>query len=216
MPAHEDSEIAGVVLAGGRSRRMGGADKALVRFGGETLLGRAIRRATAQVGPLVISTNGDVVAFAAHGLPLLPDPIAGFAGPLAGILAGLEWTILHAPHCRWLASFAVDAPLFPDDLVKRLLTATGSGGADITCAASAGRRHPVFALWPLELAAPLRRALTIDRIHKVRNWTDRYRVVEVEWPSGPPDPFHNINTPEDLKRLTRISHIESDMVIHDG
>ncbi len=145
-------DVAGVLLAGGLSRRMGGGDKALRTLGGETILARVIARARPQVGALALNANGDAARFKAYQLPVIADVIEGFAGPLAGVLTGMEWAARSAPECPWVASFATDAPFLPGDLIARLLRAVERDGADMACAASAGRHHPVFGLWPVRLA----------------------------------------------------------------
>ena len=190
--------VAGVLLAGGLSRRMGGGDKALLALGGETILSRVIERARPQVSALALNANGDPTRFEAFGLPVVADVVEGFAGPLAGVLTGLEWARAHAPGCRWLASFATDAPFLPRDLVARLLAAVAHDGADMACATSAGRHHPVFGLWPVRLADALRRAVLDEDIRKVDVWTARYRLAVAEFAAEPFDPFFNANRPEDL------------------
>lgn len=197
------SETAGVLLAGGLARRMGGGDKGLRDLGGRPILDRILERVRPQVGPLVLNANGDPKRFAPYGLPVVADPVDGFAGPLAGVLAGLEWAAEHAPGCRFVASFACDAPFLPIDLVDRLGEAVAAG-ADIACAASDGRSHPVFGLWPVTLRADLRRALVEEGIRKVDVWTARYRIAEVEFPTRPVDPFFNANRPEDLAEAERL------------
>ena len=190
-------EIAGVLLAGGRARRMGGGDKCLRTLGGRSLLARAIARARPQVSVLAINANGDPARFGDFALPVIADPVEGFAGPLAGVLAGLDWAAA-AGHSH-VASFATDAPFFPTDLVARLVAAI-DGGADIACAASGGRAHPVFGLWPVRLREDLRRALCDDGIRKVDAWTARHALAEVDFPVAGHDPFFNANRPEDLAR----------------
>lgn len=197
------SETAGVLLAGGLARRMGGGDKGLRDLGGRSILDRILERVRPQVGPLVLNANGDPERFALYGLPVVADPVDGFAGPLAGVLAGLEWAADHAPGCRFVASFACDAPFLPIDLVDRLGEAVAAG-ADIACAASGGRTHPVFGLWPVALRADLRRALVEEGIRKVDVWTARYQIAEVEFPMRPVDPFFNANRPEDLAEAERL------------
>ncbi len=197
------SETAGVLLAGGLARRMGGGDKGLRDLGGRPILDRILERVRPQVGPLVLNANGDPERFAPYGLPVVADPVDGSAGPLAGVLAGLEWAAEHAPGCRFVASFACDAPFLPIDLVDRLGEAVAAG-ADIACAASDGRSHPVFGLWPVTLRADLRRALVEEGIRKVDVWTARYRIAEVEFPTRPVDPFFNANRPEDLAEAERL------------
>lgn len=190
--------IAGVVLAGGLSRRMGGGDKCLRDLGGRPLLAHILERVRPQVGALVLNANGDPARFAAFDLPVVADSIAGFAGPLAGILAGLDWAAAHAPQCRRVASFAADAPFLPCDLVARLSAAADRENADLACAASAGQTHPVFGVWRVDLREALRDALVREQIHKVDRWTARYKLVQVEFPTEPCDPFFNANRPEDL------------------
>jgi molybdenum cofactor guanylyltransferase len=206
-------EVAGVLLAGGLSRRMGGGDKCLRDLGGRPVLARIIERAAPQVGALVLNANGDPARFDAFGLPVAADVVAGYAGPLAGVLTGLDWAAANAPGARWLASFACDAPFFPEDMVARMLaaveTARSEGrGADMACAVTHGRTHPVFGLWPLSLREDLRRAMVEEEIRKVDLWTARYKLVEVDFPdtetpAGPLDPFFNTNRPEDLEEAAR-------------
>lgn len=204
MSPDNDSVVAGVILAGGRARRMGGGDKCLHRLGGKTILEHVIDRARPQVSRLVLNANGDPGRFAQFGLPVAADAIGGFAGPLAGVLTGLEWAREHAPHCPWVASFATDTPFFPEDLVARMLAAADDEGADIACAASGGRSHPVFGLWPVRLAGDLRHALAVEDIRKIDLWTARYRLVTVEFPTEPRDPFFNVNRPDDLTDAERL------------
>ncbi len=196
-------QVAGVILAGGLSRRMGGGDKCLRELGGRPLLAHIVERARPQVFDLVLNANGDPARFASFGLPVVADTIAGFAGPLAGILAGLDWAAVHAPQCRRVASFAADAPFFPRDLVTRLVAAADRDQADLACATSAGQAHPVFGLWRVDLREALREALVREQIHKVDRWTARYKLVRVEFSATPVDPFFNANTPEDLATAER-------------
>ncbi len=177
---------------------MGGGDKALMKLGGETLLDRIIARVRPQVGgPLVLNANGDPSRFAPYGLPIAPDVIEGYAGPLAGVLTGLEWARTHAPACEYVASFACDAPFVPRDLVHRLSLAVFEG-AEMACATSGGREHPVFALWPVRLAGDLRRAVVEEGVRKVDSWTAHYRLARVAFSTDPVDPFFNVNAPEDM------------------
>ncbi|HET8726817.1 MAG TPA: molybdenum cofactor guanylyltransferase MobA [Alphaproteobacteria bacterium] len=195
--------ITGVLLAGGLARRMGGGDKGLRLLGGRPILDHVVGRARPQVDALVLNANGDPARFAAYGLPVVPDSVEGFAGPLAGVLAGLDWAAVHAPGCRFVASFACDAPFLPRDLVSRLAAAVDEG-ADMACAASGGRRHPVFGLWPVALREDMRRALVDEGVRKVDLWTARHRLVEVEFPLEPFDPFFNANRPDDLAAAERL------------
>jgi molybdopterin-guanine dinucleotide biosynthesis protein A len=196
--------VAGVILAGGLSRRMGGGDKCLRPIGGRPILAHIIERVRPQVAALVLNANGDAARFAPFGLPVAGDVVDGFAGPLAGVLTGMEWARHNAPACKWLASFASDAPFVPRDLVARLLAAVEAQGADLACAASGGQAHPVFGLWRVDLAPALRSALVEEQIFKVDRWTARYRLAQVDFPSTPIDPFFNANRPEDLAEAERL------------
>lgn len=192
------ARIVGVLLAGGRSSRMGGGDKSLRPLGGRPILARVIERARPQVTELIVNANGDPARFAPFGLPVIADTIADFPGPLAGILAAMEWTARERPETAWVASFPTDAPFFPLDLVTRLFQAIANDAGDLACAVSAGQDHPVFAIWPVRLRQDLRRAMVDDGIRTVNAWTDRYRVVHVMFSCVPIDPFFNINRPENL------------------
>lgn len=196
-------KIAGVLLAGGQSQRMGGGDKNLRMLGGKPMLARVIERARPQVDALVLNANGDAQRFAAFGLPVIADSITDFAGPLAGVLAGIDWAAKNLPEAELVASFATDAPFFPRDLVRRLAVALEEGGFDLACAQSNGRAHPVFGLWPVSLREPLREALN-GGVRKVDRWTARYKLVEVEFAAEPVDPFFNANRPEDLAEAERL------------
>ncbi len=201
--------VAGVLLAGGRARRFGGGDKALAMLGGETILARVVASARPQVRALALNANGDPERFADYGLPVIADVIADYAGPLAGVLTGLEWAAEHAPDCPWLASFATDAPFVPADLVARLVAAVARDGAEMACAASGGRAHPVFGLWPVALAGELRHALVDEGMRKIDAWTARYRLAVAEFGCDPVDPFFNLNRPEDLARAeTLVAQLE--------
>jgi molybdenum cofactor guanylyltransferase len=188
--------IAGILLAGGLSRRMGGGDKCLRPLGAATILARVIARAQPQVAALALNANGDPGRFAAYRLPVIADSIPDFAGPLAGVLAGLDWAASRGD--THVASFATDAPFLPHDLVARFVAAREREGADLVCAASGGRTHPVFGLWPVGLRDALRHAMVAEGIRKVDAWTARYRLAIVDYPTEPFDPFFNTNLPEDL------------------
>lgn len=197
-------EIVGVLLAGGRARRMGGGDKCLLPLAGQPMLAHVIARLRPQLDRLILNANGDPARFAAFGLPVVPDAVDGFAGPLAGVLTGLLWARAHAPDATWLASVATDVPFVPRDLVARLRAAADRGGAAIARAASEGRGHPVIALWSLDLAEDLRRALIEEGVRKVDGWTARHRVATVEFLAEPLDPFFNVNAPADLAEAERL------------
>ena len=195
------ASIVGVLLAGGRAQRMGG-DKGRRMLGGRTLLDRAIERARPQVLALALNVHDDPDRFGNLDLPVVTDSIPNHAGPLAGILAGMDWA--RSLDARWLASFPIDAPFFPSDLVSRLAEAVIKDTAEIAYAASGRRTHPVFGLWRVSLAEELRRALTIEGVRKVDAWSARHRVSVVTFDSAPADPFLNVNTPEDLAAAERL------------
>ena len=196
--------IAGVLLAGGLARRMGGGDKCLRPLAGETLLHRVIERAAPQVSPLILNANGAPKRFAAYDLPVVADVVEGHAGPLAGILTALDWAADHAPACPLVASFATDAPFLPRDLVARLAEARTGAGAALACAASDGRAHPVFGLWPVALRDDLRATLVERGERRIDRWTARHGLVEVPFRSDPVDPFFNANRAEDLAEAERL------------
>ncbi len=197
------TDIAGVVLAGGQSTRMGGGDKCLRDLGGRPILAHILDRARPQVAALVLNANGDPARFASFGLPVIADTVEGYAGPLAGVLAGLDWAAANAPAAKWVASFASDAPFFPKDLVARLHAAVDGEQADLACAASGGQSHPVFGLWRVDLREALRDAMVREKIYKVDRWTARYRLATVEYQAVPVDPFFNANRPDDLDAARR-------------
>jgi molybdenum cofactor guanylyltransferase len=201
--------VFGVLLAGGLGRRMGGGDKFLRQVNGRPLLAHVVERASPQVAGLLINANGDAGRLGSFAQPVAADVVAGFAGPLAGVLTGLEWVRAHVPSCAWVMSFATDTPFFPTDLVVRLMARVRDENADIGRAASGGRTHPVFALWSVALASSLREALTIEGMRKIDAWTARYRVATVDFPSEPYDPFFNVNTPEDLGEAERLFTLSS-------
>jgi molybdopterin-guanine dinucleotide biosynthesis protein A len=192
-------KVVGLLLAGGQSRRMGGGDKALHLLGGAPLLDHVIERLAPQVEALVLNANGDPARFARFGLPMVSDSVPDFAGPLAGVLAGLDWAAAHREDCAFVVSVATDAPFLPHDLVARLAAARDEADADLACAASGGRSHPVFGLWPVRLREDLRRAVVEEGIRKVDQWTMRHRLVTVPFADRPVDPFFNANRPEDLE-----------------
>jgi molybdopterin-guanine dinucleotide biosynthesis protein A len=196
--------IAGIVLAGGQSRRMGGGDKCLRQLAGKPILAHIVERARPQVAALALNANGDPARFVSFGLPVVADSIADFAGPLAGVLAGLDWAAANVPLATHVASFAGDAPFLPRDLVARLAAAV-EGGYDLAAAASAGRAHPVFGLWPLARRDELRRAMAEEGIRKVDQWTARYRLALVDFAATPVDPFFNANQPQDLVEAERLA-----------
>lgn len=194
----------GVLLAGGLARRMGGGDKPLREVGGRTLIARAIDRIAPQCVGLVLNANGDPQRFAGFGLPVVADTVEGFAGPLAGILAALEWVAAHRPGIGWVLSIATDSPFLPRDLVARLHAARAEADLPLACARSGDQTHPVVGLWPVTLAAELRHALVVEDMRKIDRWTARHGIAEAIWPVEPYDPFFNANRPEDLAEAEAI------------
>ena len=190
----------GLILTGGLARRLGGADKGLLLLGGRPMLAHVVERLAPQCPMLALSANGDAARFAAFGLPVLPDDPPEFAGPLAGLLAGLEFCAERAPHLTDVATLPADAPFAPRDFVARLERAREPSGAAIALAASLGRTHPVAGLWPVALAPALRRALVEEGVRKVEAFAARFPGVTVEWPGEPVDPFFNVNAREDIAR----------------
>jgi molybdenum cofactor guanylyltransferase len=194
----------GLILAGGLARRMGGGDKARIKIGGMTILERVLARLTPQCARVIINANGDPARFADTGLAVVPDSVPDFAGPLAGILAGLDWAAAQMPEIADIVSVPGDCPFLPVDLVPRLMAARAAG-APLACARSGDWRHPVVGLWPTRLRDDLRRALLEEDLHKIEVWTARHGVGIAEWPSEPVDPFFNVNTPEDAAAAERMA-----------
>ena len=195
----------GLVLAGGLARRMGGGDKAFLKIGGKTILERALTRFRPQCTGLVLNANGDPKRFDNYGLPVVSDNIPNFAGPLAGILAGLDWAAKNASHIEWIASVPGDCPFLPHDLVARLHAAQVAENKPLACARSGDWRHPVAGIWPVALRESLRSALVDEGLHKIEVWTGRHGVAIAEWPDKPVDPFFNVNTPEDLAKAEALA-----------
>jgi molybdopterin-guanine dinucleotide biosynthesis protein A len=207
MTLAADRRVAGVILAGGQSRRMGGGDKGLRLLGGRPMLAHVRDRLAAQAGPVILNANGDPGRFAALGLPVVADDIAGFAGPLAGVRTGMNWAVRHAPEAQYIATAACDTPFFPENFVATLLAATG-GTPAIALAAFGGQVHPVFGLWPVALLASLDAALAAG-LRKVTDWTQRHTTLIVDFPEAhiggvAADPFFNVNTPEELAEAERL------------
>jgi molybdopterin-guanine dinucleotide biosynthesis protein A len=201
----EDRRPLGLVLAGGLARRMGGGDKIMLTIGGLKILDRVLDRLRPQCASLVINANGDPARFAETKLPVVPDNVPGFVGPLAGILAGLDWAAANAPGTSDIVSVPGDCPFLPRDLVARLQAARAGKKVPLACAQSGDWRHPVAGLWPLSLREDLRRALTLEGLRKIEVWTERHGIALAAWPDRPVDPFFNINTPEDAARANAIA-----------
>jgi len=195
----------GLVLAGGLARRMGGGDKTRIHIGKATILERVLSRLAPQCIRLIINANGDPARFADTGLTVVADRVPGFAGPLAGILAGLDWMAANAPGCEWLASVPGDCPFLPKDLVARLHEARTLASTPLACARSGEWRHPVAGLWPVSLREDLRRALSDEGLRKIEVWTERHGIAFASWGNVPVDPFFNVNTPDDAARAEEIA-----------
>lgn len=190
----------GVILAGGQATRMGGGDKGLLRLGGQSLLDHVINRLAPQVSELALNANGDPARFATLGLPVLADSVAGFAGPLAGVLAGLDWAAEQGAES--IVTAAADTPFFPCDLVPQLLLRAEGMVHPLVLAATpdekrGSARHPTFGLWPVALREDLRAALN-DGLRKVVLWTEKHEGREAVFPQE--QAFFNVNTPDDLAK----------------
>ncbi len=204
---------AGLLLAGGRSRRMrealgGDGDKALLDLAGRPMISHVIARLAPQTSRLVINANSDPALYGGFGLPVVPDPMAGFKGPLAGILAGLRWSMVQCPAATHIVSASADAPFLPTDLVARLEAALDGACNAIAVAQSGGRLHPVIGLWPVALAEDLEAALEAGT-RKVTSWISDRGAVAVEFPSVDirgrvVDPFFNANTPGELAQAREL------------
>ena len=198
----------GILLAGGLARRMGGGDKPMRRIGGRTILERVIARLNPQCDGLILNANGDPARFASFGLTVIPDTVENFSGPLAGILAGLDWTAANRPEVSWVLSAAADCPFLPRDLVARLHRARIEENAQLAVAASDGQSHPVIGLWAVALREELRQALVVEDVRKIDRWTARYRLVTVEWPVDAFDPFFNANTMDDIATAEQLAALD--------
>jgi len=197
----------GVILAGGRATRMGGADKALLPFGAATLIAHVRGRLEPQVAALAINANGDPARFDALGLPVIADSVAGYAGPLAGILAGMSWAAeAGATH---IVTAATDTPFFPPDLVVRLQEQARASGAPIALAATRAHLHPTFGLWPVALRGDLALAMEAGT-RKLRAWAETRGAVQAMFDDAPRDPFFNINTQGDLAAAIQRAGVEAE------
>jgi molybdenum cofactor guanylyltransferase len=203
------TDIPGVLLAGGLARRMGGGDKPMRTIAGRTILERVIARLKPQCDGLIINANGDPARFASFGLPVVADSVADFPGPLAGILAALDWAAINRPEVSLLLSAAADCPFLPRDLVSRLHQALIAENAQLAVAASDGQSHPVIGLWSVALREELRHSLVVEDIRKIDRWTARYRLATVTWPTTPLDPFFNANTIEDIAEADRLAALDA-------
>ena len=198
----------GVLLAGGLARRMGGGDKPMRQIGGHTILARVIARLKPQCDGLILNANGDPARFSNFGLPVIADTVENFPGPLAGILAALDWAAANRPAVEYILSAAADCPFLPRDLVARLQRARTEENAQLAVAASDGQSHPVIGLWSVSLREQLRHALVVEDVRKIDRWTARYKLATVEWPAEPLDPFFNANTVDDIAAAERLAALD--------
>lgn len=198
------ADTLGAVLAGGLARRMGGGDKPLRTLAGRPLLRHVLDRLAPQVAAVVLNANGDPGRFAAYGLPVAPDGLPDHPGPLAGVLAALDWAAERRPDLPWVLTAPGDCPFLPPDLAERLHAALKlAGGAALACAGTPGQTHPPVGLWPVALRSALRDALLAGE-RKIDRWTARFGCAVAEWPTEPIDPFFNANAPEDLAAAERV------------
>ena len=194
------TRVPGVILAGGRATRMGGGDKGMLPLGDMCLLDHVIARLGPQVDGLAINANGDGDRFARFGLPVLPDSLADHPGPLAGVLAGLDWAAETGAEA--IVTAAADTPFFPRDLVARLSAATTGMARPLALAATPDGRQPTFGLWPTALRDDLRAALS-NGLRKIVLWTDAHDGRTALF-DAPGEPFFNVNTPDDLRRAQQM------------
>lgn len=194
-------KVLACILAGGQSRRMGGGDKSLLDVGGKSMLDVILARLSTQVQDIILNANGDPARFARFGFPVVSDPVGEFAGPLAGVLAGLTHAKSQMPDVTHVVSIAGDTPFFPTNLVERLCSAVPADKPVIALASSSSKLHPVFGLWPVALQTDLHAWLETGQSGKVLAFVDRHESVEVAFDPDPAtglDPFFNANEPDDL------------------
>ncbi|MBO9478393.1 molybdenum cofactor guanylyltransferase MobA [Shimia sp. R11_0] len=197
----------GVILAGGLATRMGGGDKGRLELSGQSILDHVLARFQPQVATVALNANGDPARFADLGLPVIADSVEGYAGPLAGVLAGLDWAATQGADT--IVTAAADTPFFPCDLVPQLLLAAEDRRYPLALSASQGAdgkvwRQPTFGLWPVALRHDLRAALD-DGLRKVVLWTDKHEAGQAVFPVSDIDPFFNVNTPEELQTARRLA-----------
>lgn len=192
-----------VILAGGKATRMGGGDKGLRTIGGKPLLDHVLDRMRPQSGPIALNANGDPERFAGYGLPVLPDTLPDHPGPLAGVLAGLDWAAAQGHDA--IVTAAADTPFFPADLVERLQQAAGPSGLALAATREVDKiwRQPTFGLWPVVLRHDLREALE-NGLRKIVLWTDQHNAGLAVFDTDPVDPFFNVNTPDDITEAERL------------
>lgn len=208
MTTLEHAATLGLILAGGLARRMGGGDKPMRNIAGRSMLARVIDRIAPQCETLILNANGDAARFAAFGQPVIADSVPDFPGPLAGILAGLDWAAEHRPDIRWVLSAPGDCPFLPRDLTARMHHMLNKENAQLAMASSDGQNHPVVGLWDVTLRHELRHALVHEQLRQVGRFMARYRLAIADWPTDPVDPFFNANTADDLAEAERLALLD--------
>ncbi|HEX9448013.1 MAG TPA: molybdenum cofactor guanylyltransferase MobA [Dongiaceae bacterium] len=196
--------VLGVVLAGGLARRMGGGDKGLHLLGDRPVLAHVLERLRPQVSAVILNAQGDPARFAAFGCPVVADSVPGHPGPLAGILAGLDWAAEQRPAIGWVVTVPGDSPFLPRDLVGELAAGLRDTAGKAVIIRYDGRLQPVIGLWSVTLRDALRRALTVDGLRRVEDWTKAHGAVICDYPRQNVDPFFNVNTPADLAAAARL------------
>jgi molybdopterin-guanine dinucleotide biosynthesis protein A len=199
----------GILLAGGLGVRMGGGDKPMHKLAGRSILERVIERLAPQCDGLILNANGDPARLVSFALPVIADSVADYPGPLAGILAGLDWAAAHRPEVAFVLSAAADCPFLPRNLVTRLHRARIEANAQLAFASSGGQTHHVIGLWNVALREKLRHALVTENVRKVESWTSRFSAATVNWPAEPFDPFFNANTMDDLAQAERLAALDA-------
>ncbi|MBV1875568.1 MAG: molybdenum cofactor guanylyltransferase MobA [Cycloclasticus sp.] len=194
----KSSDIIGVILAGGLSRRMNNQNKCFIPLNGKPLFEYVLEKLSPQCDTILINSNEQNERLAAYQFPIVKDSLEGFLGPLAGILSAMEWAKQHKPESKWILTVPVDTPFLPDDLLSKLYQSVQTTHSELACACSLGRTHPVIGLWPTSLADDLRLALTKEGMRKIDLWTSRYKISQQDFNNDNLDPFFNINCNEDL------------------
>ncbi len=193
MKVQSQPQVLGVLLANTSICRVAHTERCLKKLMGKSILSHIIEHASPQVSNLILNANGDPTRFHDVNLPIVPDAINDHPGVLSGILTAMEWAHEHMPECEWIASFATRSPLIPETMVKELLTAVQTHGADMAYVSCNGRKHPEFGLWPVELAEDLRYALEEDDITRIEKWCELYNPFVYPYTAKPIDPFSNTN-----------------------
>jgi len=198
-----EDNILGVILAGGKSKRMG-RDKLFLRLNNKTLVEHTIDKVKKYLKHIIIITDKDDKIFSEQNLVTVKDCIEGNLGPLVGILTAMKWAKEHLSNCSWVASFPCDTPFFPETIVQKFIEDSKQNQSLLLCASSHGRKHNIFGLWSLTLYDKLYDDLTKNNIRKVQDWTEKHQIKNLEFDFKAYDPFFNINTPEDLKKATEL------------